>query len=113
MRNRWKVQRAHGKFYPVVGAGLAHQAAHVGLHGSLLNAQLAGDLAIRSGHQNMFQHLALAIGQVRAGANEACIRDFEQPVNQFESSRRGAQIDPPVTTSMARRTISGPAVNSR
>ena len=56
---------AHGQLDAVVGAGFAHEAAHVGLYGSLLNSQLERNLSIGMGLQNQVQYLLFAVCQVR------------------------------------------------
>ena len=40
------IEGAHGQLDAVVGAGFAHEAAHVGLNCALFDAQLASDLTI-------------------------------------------------------------------
>ena len=77
------VQHAHGEFNAVVRAGLAHQAAHVGLHGALLDTQMAGDLSIGTGLQDQVQDLALAVGQVGVAVDGAGIWNLEQAVDEF------------------------------
>src|ERR1039458_816654 len=84
------VQHAHGELNAVVRASLAHQAAHMGLHGALLDAQMAGDLSIGTGLQDQVQDLALAVGQVGVAVGEPGIGNLEQAVDEFgeEPARR-------------------------
>ena len=90
----------------VVGSRLAQQPAYVGRHGWYANAQVVGDLTIRSGQHDPFDHLLLTRGKLRGRIGQAGIADLQGRSMSLLSTLRGAQMLPLTTTSIATRTVS-------
>ena len=62
LREKFLVHRGDSELNSIIGPGLAHQLAYIGLNGPLFNAQVGRDLAVRPRHRNQFQNLTLPRG---------------------------------------------------
>src|SRR5258705_572489 len=54
----------HG-LYPVPEVQLGEQVTHVGLHGGFTHPQFLGDLGVRLAPGDLYQYLALTVGERR------------------------------------------------
>src|SRR5580698_9750284 len=59
--------RKNGKRDPVLNAHLAHKLGHVRFHGSLFDAEVSRDLAIRSSCHEKLEHFRLACRELSQG----------------------------------------------
>ena len=98
------VEGAHGKFDPVLSTHFAHQLANMRLDGSLLDAQFLSSSRDSSAPAaaacNTCSSRAVRCGRglVTLASSPESRRSMS-----FDSSLRGAQIDPEMTTSRASR----------